>query len=80
MKESGMKAVLLWLSRNGRSTGLKALMDAGFTVSALFTHADPASGAQFYGFRRPPGLSATTSRFYHRGCQYRRMASPHSQP
>jgi UDP-4-amino-4-deoxy-L-arabinose formyltransferase/UDP-glucuronic acid dehydrogenase (UDP-4-keto-hexauronic acid decarboxylating) len=48
MKESGMKAVLFGYHEMA-CTGLKALMDAGFTVSALFTHADPASGAQFYG-------------------------------
>lgn len=43
-----MKAVLFGYHEMA-CTGLKALMDAGFTVSALFTHADPASGAQFYG-------------------------------
>lgn len=43
-----MKAVLFGYHEMA-CTGLKALMDAGFTVSALFTHADPAAGTQFYG-------------------------------
>lgn len=43
-----MKAVLFGYHEMA-CTGLKALLDAGFTVSALFTHADPAPGSQFYG-------------------------------
>ncbi|WP_394564443.1 ArnA [Pantoea sp. SGAir0180] len=43
-----MKAVVFGYHEMA-STGLQALLDAGFSISALFTHADPGNARPFYG-------------------------------